>query len=256
MKKLILFLMVLLTATGCKKALKDVNDYFPKVSTVSAVVQSDGSLLVTGSIISQGAAEVKHCGVSLSTSNNPALNDRQLVATVGNSFSCSYTGLSVDSVYYVRAWAANRNGYALGNVLSMDSIIASPVTAPCSLTSGTYNFGIGTGTSSLSTSNPITAGTSSGTYVFSATMGSSYHINYTFGSPVTTGIYTTSTSATPAAGQVNIEIEDFTPFTVIAGSSVYVNRISPGVYDVTTCAVAATNGSTNYYLSSRTTAHD
>jgi hypothetical protein len=258
-KKVILFLMVAIATGGCKKALKDVNDYFPKVTTVSAIVQNDGSLLVTGNITSQGDDAVKHCGMSLSTSSSPALNDRQLVASVGTTFSCSYAALSPDSVYYIRAWAANRYGYAMGNILTVDSVKVGHVTPPCTLTANTANLGTGTGTASVSSGNAISYDSFSGYYSFTAYLPSSDAITFMFGSHVANGIFTSAATAYPTARQVVVTYFNSptsTTYHVNDGASVYINTVNTGVYDITLCDGPWSNGVNTYHLSGRFSAHD
>ena len=68
MKKISLGIFVLLTAASCQKPLEDVNDYFPKINTISATLQEDGTVLVEAEIESEGAAALEYAGFCCSAS--------------------------------------------------------------------------------------------------------------------------------------------------------------------------------------------
>src|SRR5215475_7081846 len=71
----------------------------------------------------------------MDTLSTPEMLDNQaLSGSTGNSFSVTYSGFDPYKRYYFRAWAANENGYSYGDIIYLDSIHATPVVAPCSLT--------------------------------------------------------------------------------------------------------------------------
>jgi hypothetical protein len=253
MKKItfcLIAISVILLSNSCRKALKDVNDYFPKVKTVSAVIQQDGSVKVTANVESIGEAKnsvMENVGFCVSTSSDPKMLDRQIISTLdGDMFTATYpvTNFSVDSVYYFRSWATNNYGFVYGDVIMLDSIITPTVTAPC--TYPIYKVNIG-------------GGQPTGTYYnidapdsynyFSASTGSGPSVNFQFGSPLTTGIFTTTTDPSPSSGQVYVSFyQGFISGALSSGSSVYVNLVGPGSHEVEICNAPWTYSSSTFYF--------
>ena len=242
---------ILLLANSCRKALKDVNDYFPKTKIVSATIQTNGTVLVQGVIVSQGDAAIENIGFCYATNKNPNMASNQIMVTAnGTKFSATYpvSNFNVDSVYYFRSWATNQYGYAFGNTISLDSIIAVHITPPCTNTMNTVNEGGGAGTTTYTTIDTIT--NYMNTWSFTAqTYSSPISVVFTFGSAVTTGIYKTTTNSSPGTGEVNIVVNDsFDNGTLNDGSSVYINTIGTNTYDISICSAPWFNGtSTNNF---------
>lgn len=254
MYKLILTVsLVTLSIVSCTKTLSDVNDYFPKITTVSATIQTDGSVLVVGQIDSEGGDALTHLGVVSSLKKEPTLFDRQVPTTTYDSdgkFKIVLTGgFNVDSTYYFRTWATNGYGYAYGNILSLKKIIAAPVTPPCTLTLHTCNIG-----STVYTYTTVSAAKND--WLTEWTVGAKTafgpDINYVFGSPLTTGVYTTtSQSNSIPAGMVYVSF-GFPATSLNSGSKVYVNTIGPKIYEISICNAPwsfSSGGTVNYFNS-------
>lgn len=258
MKKGVYYLLVisvLIVVNSCRKALKDVNDYVPEIKTVSATIQTDGTLLLLGEIVSEGDAAIEYTGFCYATSTNPNMVSNQIMVTTnGTNFSatfpCSY--FDIDSVYYFRSWATNRYGYSYGNTISLDSIVATAVTPPCSNVMNTVNIGGGQPTATYSSiGTPVN---NIGYWEFQAQTGSGPILNISFGSALTTRIYTTTTSTSPGSGEMNIYFYDgWISGTLSDGSSVYVNTIGTGTYDISICNAPWLNNSTTNYFNTRLT---
>jgi hypothetical protein len=237
MYKLILSISILtLSIASCKKPLSDVNDYFAKVTTVSATVQTDGSVLIEGKVESEGAEPIQYLGVVSSTTKEPTLLNRQVPATTYSTdgkFTTILTGgFNVDSVYYFRTWAANSFGYTYGNTVSLSKIIAAPITAPCTLTLNKCNIGSPSYTYTSATA-PQNQWLTEWTVVANTSGG--LDVNYVFGSPLTTGVYTTTAQSNSIpAGRVYISF-GFPATPLNSGSKVYVNTVAPKVYEITVC---------------------
>jgi hypothetical protein len=251
MKKLISLLTLLSVAlliSSCRKPLKDVNDYFPKVKTVSAVVQTDGSVKVTGEIESPGEAKnavIDGVGFCVSTNSEPKMLERQIIATLdGTSFTATYsvTNFSVDSVYYFRTWATNNYGYSYGDIIRVDSIIATPVTPPCTLPMYYVNIGGGQPTAYY-----YNVDAPDSYNYFSAATGSGPTVNFQFGSPLTTGVFQTTTNTSPPFGQVFVSFySGFISGALNSGSNVYVNKISTTSYEISICNAPWTYSSSTF----------
>ena len=254
MNKLFASLIFMVLATSCQKALKDVNDYFPVVNTISATVQPDGTVLVEGEIESEGAAPVEYLGFCCGTLEQPELLDRQLIAETwdGQFFSATYTGFEPDSTYYFRGWATNAYGYVYSDIiLPLTNIIGAPVTAPCSLSLNTCAIGGGQPVADYSAVSAPTASIDS--WEITATTATGPVVNLIFGSPVTTGIYSTVNHNSPVAGQVFVSFySGFIAGSLNEGSNVYVNRIGTDIYEISICdAPWIYNGSSTFYFNTR-----
>lgn len=225
-----------MTAPSCNKALKDPMEYYPQVKTTSVTVQTDGTVLVQGDVISEGEGEIGYVGFCCGTMSVPEMLSRQLISSNfdGTHFTAVYSGFSVDSTYYFRSWATNGYGYSYGDVLSLDSIVAMPVTPPCTITMNTVNIGGSTPTESYDyVTQPAM---SLGNWEFDA-VANATTAEFTFGSALNTGIYTTTTSTDPGNGQVYVQFTNGSIGGVLSsGTSVYVNMISTGVFEVTICS--------------------
>jgi hypothetical protein len=257
MKKFIYSLLIIATVlltNSCRKALKDVNDYFVKVKTLSAIVQQDGSVVVTAEIESPGEAKnavVDMAGFCVSTNAEPKMLDRQKIATVdGTTFTVTYpvTEFSVDSVYYFRSWATNNYGYSYGNIIRVDSIIATPVVAPCILTLNTVNIGGSTPTYSYYNVDAP----DSDNFFIASSGGPSVHFD--FGSALTTGVFVTTTDPSPSFGQVHVSIySGFIYGALNSGSNVYVNRLSATSHEIQICNApwVPSSGSSTFNFNTR-----
>lgn len=94
----------------------------PVISTspVSNVTQTSAE---SGGIITfDGGAEITNRGVCWNESGNPTIDDAKTSDGAGTgSFSSAITGLTPNTIYYVRAFATNSIGTAYGNEISFIS---------------------------------------------------------------------------------------------------------------------------------------
>ncbi|MCP5102091.1 MAG: hypothetical protein GY950_01865, partial [bacterium] len=88
----------------------------PTVTTASVSAITTTSASCGGDVILDGGAPVTARGVCCSTSENPTTTDAHSGDGTGTgTFSSSMTGLTPNTVYYVRAYAVNAAGTAYGN---------------------------------------------------------------------------------------------------------------------------------------------
>jgi len=88
----------------------------PLVSTDSVIVVSDTSALIACNVIADGFLPISQRGVCWSTSQNPTVSGRHTVDGGGTGiYYSSITGISLDSIYYSRAYAINSYGTSYGN---------------------------------------------------------------------------------------------------------------------------------------------
>jgi Protein of unknown function (DUF1566) len=108
-------------------------------------------LLITatsgGNITSDGGANVTDRGVCWSTSSNPTTTDSRTTDGIGTGiFVSNLTGLTANTLYYVRAYATNSVGTAYGNEITFTTLLnpilpivtTTPIyyTSPNTVTSG------------------------------------------------------------------------------------------------------------------------
>jgi len=246
----ILIILTLIFSGSCRKALKNIDDYYPKI-TITATKQTDGSTLVNGTIQSKGAASIDKIGFCTGTMSSPNMVNKQVIVTPsGSSFSTVYTDFNVDSTYYFRGWATNKYGYVYSNTVSLDSIIAQPVIPSCSLILNTVNTGGGTPTGiyytvSVPSNNMVS-------WSFTGQTATGHIVTFVFGSVITTGIYTTTINNSPASGQAYVSFySGFISGVLNSGTKVYVNTIGSGVYDISICNAPWVYNSSTFYFDTR-----
>ncbi len=246
----LLFVNLLVLGSACKKPLKNVEDYFPKLKTVSAIVQANGSVMVTGEIESPGKTpgiEIEYVGFCMNITGDPKILDAQLMSDLsGKSFSAIFPAdlFNANSAFYFRSWATNEFGYSYGEVIKLDSIIAPNLTPPCTLKENMLNLGASTTPEEEYTSFSQLNGNSFSGY------GTSHSISFIFGSELTTRIFKTTFDPMPEPGQVKIM---FTAGSLENGSNVYVNRVNATTFEITVCDAPwmLPNSSKNSYFNTR-----
>lgn len=220
-------------------------DYYPVVKTVSAVVQQDGSVKVTGEIVKQGADAIEYAGFSMDTVSIPAMVTNQMLTNTlqSNQFFVIYPQFELNKRYYFRSFATNGYGYSYGNVIYLDSIKATPLIAPCTPAMNSLDWGAGGGIDTYTSIAAPSYGVNSYDFETSSNAGTIY---FHFGSLPVTKIYTTVTYDTPGANEAYIYFySGFTSATLNPGSLVYVNQLNPNKWEMTICdAPWTTNGAT------------
>lgn len=226
---------MLFFVTACRKPLKNVEDYFPEVTSVSAVLQDDGSVIVTGRIESPGKAKgsfVDYAGFCMNTSNDPTmLMNQKLGKMDGTTFTAVYqqSFFDEDSTYYFRTWARNDYGYSYGKTVRLDSIVATPVVATCNLTLNTLKIYEGAQEEKYYIIYDLKGGNS-----FRAET-SFRRLYFSFGSNLTTKIFKTQTDS-PKYGEVMVQVSYGSSDKYLStGSNVYVNKIDSVTFDISIC---------------------
>ena len=88
----------------------------PTVTTTSPSNVSSSSATCGGNVTSDGGATVTQRGVCYSTSPNPTTSSQTVSGGSGTgAYTCSLSGLSSNTTYYVRAYAINSAGTAYGD---------------------------------------------------------------------------------------------------------------------------------------------
>ena len=87
----------------------------PVVETSSVESYSSTNITVSGVVLQDNGAEVTEKGICWSTSSQDSTNNKKVPAGAGlGSFTVEVKGFSVDTIYYLRAYAINAKGTAYG----------------------------------------------------------------------------------------------------------------------------------------------
>lgn len=227
---------------SCSKALKNTEDYFPDL-TMTAEIQQDGSVLVTGTIIKNGAGPLSDIGFSFSENEDWYITENQILLGPNDKFSFIYEqGFDPAKTYYFRAFAVNNYGYKLSKVVSLSAIKAVPVVAPCVLNPNIIKLN----SSNYAITNFVAANHGFD-YVSYQCSANSYTFTIEFDKPPLTGIYTTRPAITQ--GEKNVVVTMFNGFEsqhLSYDKVVYVNRIDANNFMVEICDATWTVGSFIY----------
>ena len=91
----------------------------PTVRTIDISSVSSDYAFIDGKIVSHGSAAVSAYGVCWSTTPNPTINDNKTIDGSGDAtFFSQLNNLTVNTTYYVRAYATNSYGTGYGDELS------------------------------------------------------------------------------------------------------------------------------------------
>lgn len=244
MKSILLITLVLCVSFGCKKVLKDPLDYYPEVEMLDAEVQSDGSVLVHGRVLSPGkykGSEILNVGFCMLQNEEPAMMDNQVEGYLdGDDFYGIIPQYLIDenATHYIKAFGTNDFGYDLSSAKAFDSLYLD-ISAPCAPSNMYYSF--------FGTSGYYDGVQEYGTNEYMCSHGNN-RFYITFPTGIHAGVYTVNTyedlpskvkcTAQAAGNQYPLE----------NGELVYVEKITQTSYRVTICGanVPVGAGSTTY----------
>jgi len=132
----------------------------PEVTTNSTVTNITTTSATSGGKISDDVnSPVISRGVCWSTSQNPTINNSKTVDGSGTgSFTSNITGLTTNTLYYVRAYATNRVGTAYGEQVTFTTQSADlPTITTSNITNITSSSATGGGNVTNSGSGSVTA---------------------------------------------------------------------------------------------------
>jgi len=123
-------------------------DTLPVLSTSNITKIMSNAATAGGKILSTGGTNIISRGVCWSTSSTPTILDKKTVDGSGTgSFTSTITGLSQNTIYYVRAYATNSVGTYYGNELNFTTLqMALPVLTTTSYSGVSYNSAYSGGT--------------------------------------------------------------------------------------------------------------
>ena len=129
------------------------------VTTSSVTNIKQTTAMGSGSLSGGGVTTMTECGICWSTLHNPTTNDRRVTSskTGTGSFTCTMTGLTASTTYYVRAYATNSAGTSYGSEVSFTtSALAAPTVTTSAATLITRFTAVAGGTVTNEGGAPVT----------------------------------------------------------------------------------------------------
>jgi len=217
----------------------------PTVTTTNITNITTTTATGGGNVTAQGTTAVTARGVCWSTTQNPTITNSHTSNGTGTGvFTSNLTGLSPETIYYVRAYATNTAGTAYGNQVQFTSDAGSmPTVTTATITDITETTATGGGNVTAQGTTAVTARgvcwststnpTIAGNHTTNSSGTGSFISNLTGLSPTTTyyvRAYATNTAGTAYGNQVN-----FTTLTAgfTCGSTITKNHVAGSVAPVT-----------------------
>jgi|GEM_PF-4979370 len=110
---------ILFITNSCKK---DPELQLPTITTASVTNISYTTAISGGNITSDGGSPVTASGVCWNYYENPTIsNNRTTDGTKIGNFTSNISGLSINNIYYLRAYATNSVGTTYGNTITFST---------------------------------------------------------------------------------------------------------------------------------------
>jgi len=127
MKSISLFsvLAVCILLYSCKKNTDDLNgSHLPTVATSLVSGATNNAATAGGNISSDGGSTITARGIIISTATSAPVTT--IDGAGSGNFTSNLTGLTQNTIYYVKAYATNANGTAYGNLVSFTTEFPAP----------------------------------------------------------------------------------------------------------------------------------
>lgn len=248
--KLVLMGMILILVNSCDKN-STATEQVPQLKTTALSNITESAAMSGGEITNNGGSEIKTRGLCWSTSPNPTITSSKTDEGPGSTIFTSYiTGLTLNSNYYVRAYALNSIGVGYGNELVFNAN-NNAYLAPCSPLKNSIFF------NSQAETYSVIAGiyyVSYGEYSLAGT-GNNSDLRIEFSQAPVSGKYITkgATSFIESTGcVVNGVFGGMISYHYVAsaGDTVYVIKNGENKYSMTFCNLHFGSGSTSYTFNS------
>ena len=116
------------TAYGNQVSFTSQSVLLPTLTTTAVTSITQTAAVSGGNVTDDGGAAVTARGVCWSTSTNPTTEDNSTSDGSGTGvFTSNLTGLSPNTIYYVRAYAVNSAGVSYGNQVSFTTLLPGQI---------------------------------------------------------------------------------------------------------------------------------
>ena len=148
------------TSYGMEVSFTTTEYLFPPTVTTAEVSNITQTTAVGGgNVTDDGGATVSERGICWSVTHNPTTDNAHASSGVGTgSFTANMTGLTVNTTYYVRAYAINSQGVSYGSEVSFTTAqdIAAPTVTTSNVTNITSTTATGGGNVTADGGAPVT----------------------------------------------------------------------------------------------------
>jgi len=148
-------------AYGSEVSFTTASAALAELTTTAITSITKTSAVTGGNITSEGGTAVTARGVCWNVASVPTIeNSKTTDGTGSGSFASSITGLTANTVYYVRAYATNAGGTAYGNEISFTTspeVAVAPTITTAEVTSITSNSAVSGGDVTNEGGAPVTA---------------------------------------------------------------------------------------------------
>jgi len=208
----------------------------PTITTTAATSIASTSAVSGGTVTSDGGTTITARGVCWSTSINPTIaNSKTIVAGTTGTYTSNITGLTINTTYYLRAYATNSVGTAYGNQISFSTVSLPTIASTLAATDITTTTAISGGNITSDGGGAITArGICWGTSVNPTTSNS---LSTVAG---TTGTYTSTMTSLTSGTLYYVRAYATNGAGTSYGTQISFNTQSPPIVASTTAATSIT----------------
>lgn len=234
-KLFILIALIAIISLSCKK--KTLDEAVPVVSTYSAMMKGNDSVIIIGKILQKGGDDIECEGFCYAKHPNPDIEENQILFNNNQTTFSAVVPVQHDSTYYFKTFAANKFGLQMGNILKFIVTHPKPPIVPCILKNNTFtNNGTDFPISNVFCGNSYAYSGTYGIEVDCYPYGESIHID--FNAVPTNGIYVNQSdvsyfSDSKNPKEVNIMIDN--TYSIENGDSIYVSENPDHTLNVSFC---------------------
>jgi hypothetical protein len=114
------FLTIIAFYSSCKKTTPDPKPKLSDITLISKDIYSN-TIQIKASVLNEGTSAVSERGFCYNTFGNPSVSDTKVSRQFGQGdFSYTIQGCSIDSIYYIKAYAVNSAGISYSSELKVE----------------------------------------------------------------------------------------------------------------------------------------
>lgn len=149
---ILFFIAIVATVTGCSKGADSGNALalVPQIGTNAIISQANSTSAISGGVLLTKEVLTANGVCWSSTNQTPTIADSKTTDSIKARFSSKLTGLTPNTVYYVRAYATNAAGTGYGGVIKFTTTATAgmPTGTVTTIAGSTGNAGYADGTGS------------------------------------------------------------------------------------------------------------
>jgi hypothetical protein len=247
MKTFLCIVLLAIITFSCQKeiSLENIVATLPTLTTTTATSITNTTAASGGNITDDGGEAITARGVCWSTSPNPVLSGSHTSDGTGAGvFTSNITGLTANTVYYVRAYATNSVGTAYGNEITFTSTNTSTA-LPTVSTASTSGITMTTATSGGDVTNDGGAAVTARGVCWSTTANPTVALSTKTTDGTGTGVFTSAITGLTANTTYHVRAYATNSVgTSYGGDSTFITASAPTIPVITTTAISAITNTT------------